>query len=408
MAYGFAALYSGQISRLDAARALAERASMLPHLHRRIVRSGCRGTRFFWTRERRLDLADHIAETTLPAPGSEAQLARLGCRYMATPLPGARPPWQVLLVHGLADGQTAILWKFHHALVDGNAGLATVTHLHSDGSWPSPVGASFSHDRRSPQCYSARYGVRYGALDALRTAAQPPRPSPLNAPLSGRWSAGWMALKLDEIAAVRRAVGGTVNDVVLTVIAGGLGRYLRSRGYRETELRALCPVSVRPDSRPDGNYLSMLLVPLYIGIDHPVERLLATHAATARCKRAGHAGHFDTLAGLLDVLPQGGLLAAGAVRQAVALLGRNPYVHTVVTNVRGQRAPLTLCDHALHRLYLLAPPALGVGLVNSVMSYGPWLTLSGLVDADLVPDPELYIDCVQQSFAELQYQARRH
>src|SRR4051794_10927245 len=240
-----------------------------------------------WVDDPDFDLAYHVRRSALPAPGSPGQLRELVGRLLGRRLDRSRPLWEVYLVEGLAGGGFAVLTKTHHALVDGLASMDIGSALLDltpqpratpDDDWspaPEPTGLELAAvaagealrrpalvlDRAGRAASDVRETVAavgrtvQGVMSAGRSAAST-RPVPvLNAATGTQRRYGMARTSIEDHRAVRRAHGGTVNDVVLAVVAGGLGRWLADRGEpveADAAVRALVPVSVRARSRATG------------------------------------------------------------------------------------------------------------------------------------------------------------
>jgi diacylglycerol O-acyltransferase len=250
----------------------------------------------------------------------------------------------------------------------------------------------------------AEVGERVRQLTNALISALPAflRPAPrtsFNRPLSGERQFAWAELPVAEIRSIRSVLGGTINDVVLAVIAGALGRYLRKHGSptEGVELHAMCPVSMRrPDERGAlGNLVSWMLAPLYVGITNPVQRLAAERAAMERLKQQDQAGGLYTLTALANCIPPAWQAVAG--RATVP----NMLLNTVSTNVPGPQTPLYLGRHKLVAWCPLGITAANIGLFNAILSYNQKLTIGVMVDPQQVPDVWFYVDCLKESFAEL-------
>ena len=240
-------------------------------------------------------------------------------------------------------------------------------------------------------------------------AVRPLSPTPFNKPIHAKRDVAWVELDLAETRAVRKKLGGTVNDLVLTVIAGALGRYLRAHGYRTEglELRAQCPVSMRRSEERGalGNRVTSLIVPLYVGIADPVERLAAERAAMDRLKEEDQAGRLYALGELADRIPPAWQAFFGRWQGDP---GQAVLVHTVASNVPGPQVPLYLKGHRLRAVRLNGPLGGAVGLFNAIFSYNQTLAICALVDPTLLPDPWFYVDCLTASFEELRDAAAAH
>jgi diacylglycerol O-acyltransferase len=222
---------------------------------------------------------------------------------------------------------------------------------------------------------------------------------PFNGPISAERRFAWAEFPFGEFRRVKSVLGGTVNVVVLTVIAGGMGRYLRALGLPTdgVEIRAMCPVSMRrPDERGAlGNLVSMIFAPLHVGVLDPVARLTAERLAMTRLKDQDQAGGLYEMTHLMDRVPPAVQAVAGQ------LTVPNTLLNTVSTNVPGPQIPLYLSGHKLIGWCPLIPLANEVGLVNAILTYDQRLTIGVTVDPQRVPDVWLYVECLKASFAEL-------
>ncbi|MBW0116351.1 wax ester/triacylglycerol synthase family O-acyltransferase, partial [Pseudonocardia abyssalis] len=295
-----------------------------------------------WVDDPEFDLAYHVRRSALAAPGTEEVLHELVGRLLSRRLDRSRPLWEIYLVEGLADGRLAVVTKTHHAMVDGLASVdigAVLLDLTPEPRetpddewrparepWGLELAASAVLDTmRRPQLALDVTGrilgdVRYAAtavgrtveaaLDTGRTAARTRPVHPLNAVTGSQRRYGTARTPLAEHRAVRRAHGGTVNDVVLAVVAGGLRRWMISRGEpltHHTTVRALVPVSVRARSGASGsgagNSISAYFVDLPVAEEDPVARLAAVRGAMEAHKRGGRAVGAARLIGLVGLAP---------------------------------------------------------------------------------------------------------
>ena len=190
-----------------------------------------------------------------------------------------------------------------------------------------------------------------------------------------------------------------MNDVVLAILSGALGRYLRARGLPTdgVELRAMCPVSMRrADERGAlGNLVSVMIAPLYVGIVDPAERLAAERSAMERLKSQDQAGGLYSLQQLLNGVPASWQAFAGAFTVPQTLF------NTVSTNVPGPQIPLYLAGRRLLNWIPLGICSTGVGLFVAILSYDRRLTFGLTFDPALIADGWEIADCLRDSFAEL-------
>jgi len=241
--------------------------------------------------------------------------------------------------------------------------------------------------------------LRDAAFSALQLATRQLPAMPWNAPIGARRKVAFTRLSMDVVKRIRKTRGGTVNDVVLCTLAGGLHRYLRGAGIatRGVELVALVPVSLRSadEASAMGNRISALLVPLAIDPTAEVPRLGATRAATDRLKDASAWTGIDSLLSTLEGMPPALVALAG---QGLSL---GSIANVVATNVPGPREPRWLCGSRVEALYPIVPIVDGIGLGLAVFSYDGWLQVGLNADAGLVPDLEKLEQAIHEAFTEL-------
>jgi diacylglycerol O-acyltransferase len=433
MHVGGSMVYEGRLSRDVLVQALESRLHLLPRYRQKVVFPPFAMAHPTWEDDPAFDIRNHVAEVTLPPPGDERALSEMGGRAFAGMLDRDHPLWQLIVVHGRADGNTAVVWKVHHAMIDGVSGVDLTMVLHDlkpDAPPPGPPSAPWQprplpdpltllqdavKDRLTevaqaltddafrllrPTELDARLRQLAGAVGSSAPSLLRPAPrAPFNGPISAERRFGWAEFPFGEFRRAKSVLGGTVNDAVLTVIAGGMGRYLRALGLptEELEIRAMCPVSMRrPDERGAlGNLVSMIFAPLHVGVLDPVKRLAAERDAMTRLKEQDQAGGLYEMTHLMDRVPPAVQAVAGQ------LTVPNTLLNTVSTNVPGPQIPLYLSGHRLIGWCPLIPLANEVGLVNAILTYDQRLTIGVTVDPQLVPDVWLYVECLKASFAEL-------
>jgi diacylglycerol O-acyltransferase len=440
MHVGSCMTYEGRLTRDELIRTVEERLHLLPRYRQKVVFPPFGLAHPTWEDDPAFDITRHIEEAALPAPGDDRVLSEFGGALYAPMLDRRHPLWKLILLHGRADGHTAVIWKIHHALVDGVSSVDLTMALHDfapDASPPTPPARPWTpapvkdwvtllEDAVRDQLVEAAEAwtedtfrlLKPTAVDrelrqltgplagAMPTAPTPAPPTPFNAPVSAERQFAWVELPFNEVRSVKSVLGGTVNDLVLTVLAGGLGRYLGKHGYRTdgVELRAMCPVSMRrPDERGTlGNRVSVMIAPLYAGIADPVARLQAERAAMDRLKAEDQAGRLYALSRLGNRIP-----AAWQALAAQLTVPTQTLLNTVSTNVPGPQIPLYLAGHRLHSMVPLGIVSANIGLFVAIFSYHQTLTYGLLVDPKLVPDVWFLADCLRDSYAELRSAARQ-
>jgi diacylglycerol O-acyltransferase len=411
-----AALADGELAEYLAA-VLRHRAAAVPRLRRRLAPAAFPSGAAAWVDDPTFDPSDHIHISTLPVPGGPAELATRTATLLATALDRSRPLWEMHVIGGLPDGGAAVLVKIHHALADGLRAVMLGMSVF-DNPWqaapeaardPFDIGPAvgllleliraanrvLTQSGRLLDPRTARSAVarRAGqARDAAAITAAVTRhllwsapPSPLNVPVGPDRRFTMLRLDLDDIHTVRKTHGGTVNDVLLAVVAGGLGRWLTDRGdLVRGPLRALVPVSRAHPNPHDtaGNRLSGYLVDLPIDEPDPVTRLAAVRAAMATNKAAGPArgpGAFPALANLLPPLLHrlAGPLAAPASSRLF---------NTTITQVPLPELNLTLAGAGLSEIYPVVPLAAGQALGVAVSTFRGTAHVGLHADHDALPD----------------------
>ena len=413
------------------------RLHLVPKYRQRIAEVPLRQGRPVWVDDPHFRLSYHLRHAALPSPGGAAELARLCGRVFATQLDRAKPLWEIYLVEGMADGRFAVLAKTHHALVDGISGIDLTAvlfdlernpALEDDApAWtpkPLPSSAELLADAlieratipaeiqraanaavRGPRRSAKRLISRVGALGSLASAGTSPAPeTPLNVPIGSHRRFAWMTADLADFKEIKNGLGGTVNDVVLATVSGALGSWLRSKGHptRGLELRAMVPVSVRPDEDRGalGNQVAVMWAPLPVGETDPVRRLRIITSAMADVKESGQAVGAKTLTELSGFAPQ------TVMAQAARLVPRQRFYNVVVTNVPGPQFPLYLLGRELEEAHPMVPLAEKQGLGIAVMSYNGKLDFGLNADWDALPDVDLFAEDLRSALKDLKKAAR--
>jgi WS/DGAT/MGAT family acyltransferase len=375
-----------------------------------------------WVDDPHFNPGYHIRHTALPAPGSDDELKRLAGRLFAQPLDRAKPLWEIWLVEGLeparGERRWAMICKTHHALVDGISGV-DITAVLLDAApdpappaqpgepWapaPPPGRAQLLADAlveratqprevvrglraltRAPRQAARRLGDAAVGLGAMAWAGlNPAPPSPFNVPIGPHRRYAWVDADLAEFKAIKDALGGTVNDAVLTVVSLALGRHLRRRGHDTTELvlKAMVPVSVRADVERGalGNRVSNVYAPLPVGCEDPRACFAQVHEAMQDLKGSGQAVGAEVLTRLGDFAPP------TIMTQAARLQARQRFFNLVVTNVPGPQIPLYVLGRRMLALYPVVPLAQRQALGIAILSYHGRLGFGLLADYDAVPD----------------------
>jgi len=417
----------------DLVAQISSRLHVVPRYRQRLAFVPLNQGRPVWVDDPHFNVNFHVRHTALPRPGGDAQLKRLAGRVFSQALDRARPLWELWLVEGLSEDRFALLSKTHHALVDGISGVDIVTVLFDTSPEPMPVAAP-EHDwiarplpssaqlladallqratapgeiargvratLRGPRHAAARVGAALGGVSAIaRTGLQGAPSSPFNVRIGPHRRFTWVYGDLNEFKAVKNALGGTVNDVVLATVAGALGRYLRLHGEATDDLilKALVPVSVRADVQRGalGNKVAAMWAPLPVGLSDPVQRLLAISREMEGVKDSGQAVGAQVLTELTGFAPP------TIMAQAARLQARQRLFNLVVTNVPGPQFPLYMLGRQLEAMFPMVPLAENQALGIAIMSYNGQLNFGINADYDALADLEALADELRASIEEL-------
>jgi WS/DGAT/MGAT family acyltransferase len=419
---------------LDALAELVEaRLPLVPRYRQRVVEVPGRLADPVWADDPDFDVAYHVRQSALPRPGTEAQLLDLVSRLTARPLDHRRPLWELYLVEGLSDGRVAVVTKTHPALVDG-LGAVDIAQVLLDPSPDPPVPlAETWRPRRLPsgaellrtavteyvqrpsvalesltsavtdvRATLARLGgAASGFVSAARSAVFPAPHSALNATRGRQRRVAVARADLEDLKAVRRAHGGTINDVLLTVVTGALRDWMLSRGaavVASTSVRALVPLSVQGDEQEaPGNRVASYLVDLPVGEPNPRVRLARLSYAMRGVASSERSVGADTLIALTGFAPPT-LHALGA--RAARGLSRRMF-NLVITNVPGPQVPLYAAGARMLEVFPVVPLARGQGLSIGMTSYDGRVYVCLNADRDTVGDVDLLADLIEQELGEL-------
>jgi diacylglycerol O-acyltransferase len=427
-------IFEGQAPTYDElVEQIVSRLHLVPRYRQRLAFVPFGQGRPVWVDDPHFNVRFHVRHTALPSPGGEAQLRRLTGRVFSQALDRSRPLWEIWLVEGFAEDRFALLSKTHHALVDGVSGVDIATVLFDtspepmpvappDHEWvprPLPSGAELLADAlleratvptemirgaraalRGPRHVAGQMLGALGGLTAVaRAGLAPAPPTPLNVRIGPHRRFTWVDGDLGQVKAVKNALGGTVNDVVLASVAGALGRYLRMHGAAddETVLRVMVPVSVRADVERGalGNRVAAMWVSLPVGIVDPVQRLLTISREMDGIKDSGQAVGAQVLTELTGFAPP------TIMAQAARLQARQRLFNLVVTNVPGPQFPLYMLGRRLAAMYPMVPLAANQALGVAIMSYDGQLNFGLNADYDALSDLEVLADELRASMAEL-------
>jgi WS/DGAT/MGAT family acyltransferase len=431
-------IFEGQEPSFPDIVAMIESKLPLVPRYRRVVRHvPLELGRPVWVDDPHFNIDYHLRHTALPAPGGEAELRKLVGRVMSQQLDRSRPLWEIWVVQGLEDGHWALLAKTHHAMVDGVSGsdlLALIMDVSPEPVIPLPVEWSPkpapSAVRLASEASIGLLTSPYEQVQAFRSAAAVPLqaliqlrevvqglstllglvrrtpPSSLNGPVGPHRRYAWASTSVSDIKAVRRKLGGTFNDVVLTAITNGFRELLLSRGESvDRVVRSLVPVSVRPRDDTgravgDGtleNKVSAMFAELPVSVSDAAERLHAVSLQMDGLKESKQALAGEALTSMSGFAPP--MLLALGMRLSSHLAQRN--VNTVTTNVPGPQVPLYVCGRRMLKAYPYVPLAGQVRIGVAIFSYNGEVNFGVTGDYDTTADIDVLCRGIEDGVKQL-------
>ncbi len=448
----------GKLDLADLQYLITERLPLVPPFRWRLKEVPLGLDYDYWIDDPDFDLDFHVRELALPSPGTDEQLGEQVARIFSRPLDRARPLWECYLIHGLADGKVALMTKIHHAVVDGLSGaeiMGALLDLSPEGREPPmPTEPGDTEPGEWEMLARGLIGLpRY----PLRLARAVPRalPNVEEVPalmgIPGMRAAGKVAervqrvitrggrvvghqdlvaprtsfngrvsphrrftfgqLSLDEVKAVKNEHGCTVNDVVVSICAGAVRRWLIEHDELPAEpLVTQIPVSVRSEEQMGtyGNRILIMAAPLFTNIADPVERLQRTHEALAEMKQRHKALPAELLQDANEFIPPAVFSRAARLTFSITSSERGrPSWNLVISNVPGPQFPLYLAGARLEANYPVSVVTDGMGLNITAMSYCGHMDFGIVADREQMPDLWSLLDWLREALDELKPRTRR-
>ena len=424
----FAPRADGPLTYEDVARVAAARLHLAPRLRQRVLRVPGNLARPLWVDDERFDLDFHLRRAAIPSPGGRLQLERAIGRVLSRPLDRAKPLWELYVFEGLTDDRAAVLLKMHHALADGISGMLIASALfdlspdaelgpppkHPWKPEAAPSSVDLAADAiedlllhpmealvrvaEAPVHAAAVVGQTLDGLRSIVGMGAPPRgPFDVNIGPNRRFATA--EVSFDRIRDLKRALGGTVNDVVLAAVASGLHDLLQERGEptRGRTLRVMVPVSVRSKAEQGdvGNRVAPAFIDVPVGKMTPRARLKRVRAATRALKESAMAVSADSIIGL-------GAYAPPAIHaMAARMVSRGRWFNLVVSNVPAPQVPLYLAGAKLLANYPSMPLGETSGLSIACTSLGGTMAFGLTADWDAVKDLEVLARGIEAGIDEL-------
>jgi len=437
--YDISTAPGGQVRFKDILKHFEERIHLHPIFRRRLGTVPLGLDRPYWIEEGDVDMEFHIRHIALPKPGDWRQLMIQVARLHSRPLDRTRPLWEAYVIESLDNipklpaGSFAIFYKFHHASVDGMAGILLGQQIHSTTPHsdmanratkamyvdrdPSPIeylsravtnglGRVVEVGKLSVEIASKLASIGIGQFTEARGRADGDQsnkpvsgPAPatrFNATLSPHRVVDGFGMPLSRIKRVRAKVpSASLNDIFLAVSGGGVRKYLESKGeLPEESLRALMPMSLRSDASAGGNAVGAGTVRVGSDIADPLDRLRVAHHEAQMGKQQAEKLGADTLDKLLSALPS----ALGTMIVYKVLI---PTLNMTVSNVRGPDKPLYVAGAKAMCFYPVSVPTDGLALNITGVSYNGVMWVSVVCCRKMMPDPGFFTQCLREAWEEL-------
>ena len=438
MHIGSVSVFEGEIPFDDFVRMIDAKIHLLPRYQQVITPDPFNLGHPTWEQDHNFDIRKHIFRIQIDAPGTEAQLSELAGKIFTPMMDRTKPLWDIYWVFGLEGGNCAMVARVHHAMVDGMSGVELLKIILDISPTPPPIPPKPETPPRQPQAdptrrfFDAMIGSMNEGMERLmefqngllnltkamtnqpsREAMQnigaefprlasPANPLPFNKACSGERKLVWNTFNFAEARAIRGALGGTVNDVVLTVLSGAVSRYAEHHNLPVAgrNLRVMVPVSLRQNDQRTalGNVVSMLPVEIPLDLKNPVERIKYINQKTVALKGGRLAESLNLGSALMGIMPAPVQALAGALAPSNLPL---PVYNIVSTNVPGPQVPLYAMGKRMIAYYPYVPVGYAVGCGCAIMSYDQYLFFGLTADTHAMPDVEKLRDFLYESFYEL-------
>lgn len=431
----------GGLVRFKEILALIEsRIHLSPIFTRKLVEVPMNVDQPYWVEDPNFDIEYHVRHIALPKPGDWRQLCILVSRIHSRPLSRDKPLWEIYVIEGLDNieglpkGCFALLQKVHHAAMDGATGIEFLAALHDlspevqDRGKPPPriidrpttlglLGRAYINAWKQPkrfyklttQAAPAYLRIREGKKQENFKSLDDKQRTRFQGKISPHRVVDACKFDFEVVRSIKNSLpGATINDVMLTIVAGGLRNYLQSKGeLPEKTLVSGCPIDVRTESERSvgGNMVGFMNVALRTEIADPYERLQAVHKESLAAKAYAEALGPRIIMDITDMLPTGVLSLAIKTASTTGLAESAVIHNTIVTNVPGPPVQLYFCGAQLVDSLTFGPLLPNVGLFHIVLSMVQnkkgSISISFTACREMMPDPAFYKACIQASFDEL-------
>ena len=441
----------GRLGHKDIIKYMQDRIHVAPIFRYKFVEVPFGLDKPYWIDDPDFDIEFHVRHIALPHPGDWRQLCILISRLNSRPLDFSRPLWEAYIIEGLDNieglpkGSFGIMVKVHHAIVDGSSGQSIFGALHDlspDAEAPisstpltvdrkpttlelvgrslpnmisRPINQTGNFYRKAPNLIRGAIRLYKGSLKSGAKLRVPQ--TRFNYSITPHRVFDGTYFQLDDIKYIKNTIGQgtTVNDVMLNIVASGMRKYLTHHNeLPEESLCAMLPQDIRTEANKNeqGNQVGGIFSDLHTDIENPIDRLVAIHESTTLAKRL--AIEVDTAAIVQNYM--GGFFNPRMGRRFNKLLQNSkvmerfgPFAcNTLITNVPGPNFPLYHAGAEMVAYWGIPPLMDCLGLGHAIFSYCGRISLSAMACREMMPDPEFYIQCLNDSFDEILSAAKQH
>ncbi|NNE98286.1 MAG: wax ester/triacylglycerol synthase family O-acyltransferase [Pyrinomonadaceae bacterium] len=433
---GSTSIFDGKISLKALTKHIKDRLHLIPRYKQKVVPDPFNIAHPTWEYDDDFDIANHIFELNSRKSLSEKDLTKIAGEKMTDLMDREKPLWELFVINNLEGGKSAMISKVHHCMVDGISGVDLIKILFDISPKPDSPPPSSDDSPPPPKLDPTRQffdsllgsmeegmnrfmemqgGMMYLAssvldpqmaeklphmADVLPAATTPAPLLPFNGECSGERRLAWSEMSFTDARLIKNVLGGTVNDVVLTLLSEAVSRYVRDHGEKTDGriVRFMMPVSLRQKEKRGsmGNLISIIPVEIPLDIVDLTERFEHVNKKTAVMKETKLAESFLTLGAMYSITPAPIQSALGAI----ANLPFPPF-NMVATNVPGPQIPLYLVGQKLLKQYPYVPVGYGLGLGCAIFSYNKTLYFGLSSDAKAMQDVERFKEILDETFADL-------
>lgn len=433
---GSTSVFDGEVSLKSLTKHIEDRLHLIPRYQQKVVPDPFNIAHPTWEFDEDFDIKNHIFEVDLGENATQQDLLKLAGEKMTDLMDREKPLWELFVVNNLEDGRSAMISKVHHCMVDGISGVDLIKILFDISPNPDSPPPKTEERHRTPEADPTRQffdsllgsmeegmnrfmemqgGMMYLASSVLDPkmaeslphvanvlpAATTPAPLlPFNGECSGERVLAWSEISFTDARLIKNVLGGTVNDVVLTLLSEAVSRYVKAHKEKTDKriVRFMMPVSLRQKEKRGslGNLISIIPVEIPLDIKDLTKRFKHVHQKTAIMKETKLAESFLTLGAMYSITPAPIQSALGAIAELPF-----PPFNMVATNVPGPQIPLYLVGRKLLKQYPYVPVGYGLGLGCAIFSYNKTLFFGLSSDAKAMDDVEKFKEILDQTFADL-------